>query len=167
MQTLAHPFDPLIDYDSEVLILGSFPSIKSFENNFYYAHPRNQFWKIMGELFHQDVADIESKKALSHSRHFALWDVYASLIRKENNSSDTNLGELVPNDIDQLLRKYPKIRHIFCTGRKSYDGLNRHFKDLNIPVTLLPSTSPAYAAMRFEEKLEHYGIIRETLERDT
>ncbi len=121
----------------------------------------------MGKLFHKDVTDVQSMKALAHVHHFALWDVYASLIRKENNSSDTNLSELVPNDIDKLLHKYPKIRHVFCTGRKAYDGLNKHFKELDIPVTLLPSTSPAYAAMRFEEKLARFDIIKETLERDT
>ena len=162
---LVHPFEPLIDADSRVLILGSFPSIKSFENNFYYAHPRNQFWKIMGELFNADVSTTASRKVLAHSKHFALWDVYGSLIRKEGNSSDTNLSQLTPNDLDALLKKHPKIRHIFCTGKKSYDGVKKYFKDLSLPLTLLPSTSPAYAAMKYDEKLQHYQIIKETLEK--
>ncbi|RLA69491.1 MAG: DNA-deoxyinosine glycosylase [Epsilonproteobacteria bacterium] len=163
-EKLIHPFEPLIDAHSLVLILGSFPSIKSFELDFYYAHPRNQFWPIMGELFDADVTTVKSRKALAHSKHFALWDVYGSLIRKDGNSSDTNLSQLIPNDLTELLKKYPKIKHIFCTGKKSYDGVKKHFKAIDLPVTLLPSSSPAYAAMKYDEKLRHYKIIRDTLE---
>jgi TDG/mug DNA glycosylase family protein len=161
-----HPFDPIIDEDSEVLVLGSFPSIKSFENNFYYAHPRNQFWPIMEALFSVTLTDNEAKRALAKAKHIAMWDVYGALVREAGNSSDANLKELQPNDLAKLLGEHPKIRHVFCTGRKSYDGFVKHFSHLGLPVTLLPSTSPAHAAMTFDEKLERYRIIKETLEGD-
>lgn len=161
-----HPFEPIIDEDAEVLILGSFPSIKSFEKNFYYAHPRNQFWPIMEALFSVTLPDNDAKRAFVKEQHIAMWDVYGELVRKAGNSSDANLAKLQPNDLAALLRKYPKIKHVFCTGRKSYEGFVKHFSLLGIPATLLPSTSPAYAAMKFDEKLERYRVIKETLEGD-
>jgi hypoxanthine-DNA glycosylase len=161
-----HPFDPIIDEHSSVLFLGSFPSLKSFELNFYYAHPRNQFWPIMERLFDIALPDTPSRRQFALDRGIALWDVYASLERAAGNSSDTNLTNLVPNDLPALLKQYPAVGHIFCTGKKAYDGLMRSFHDLGVGVTQLPSTSPAYASMRFEEKVKAYAVIREYLEND-
>lgn len=157
---LEHPFDPIIDSESRVLILGSFPSIRSFEHAFYYAHPRNQFWPIMERLFDVTLKDNASKKAFALSRGIALYDTYGSLQRTQGNSSDSDLSDLRPNDIPSLLQQYPKIRTLFCTGRKSYEGIKKHFPDMDVSVILLPSTSPAYAAMRFEDKLEAYRVIK-------
>ncbi len=161
---LEHPFDPLVDEHSKVLILGSFPSIKSFEDDFYYAHPRNQFWPIMERLFDVTLTDNESKKAFSLSHGIALYDTYGSLQRSQGNSSDSNLSDLQPNDIPALLERYPQIKKVFCTGKKSYEGMRKYFPDLATPIELLPSTSPAYAAMRFEAKLEAYRVIKSALE---
>ncbi len=160
---LEHPFDPLIDKHSKILILGSFPSIKSFEDAFYYAHPRNQFWPIMERLFDVSLEDNESKKIFALSHGIALYDTYGSLQRSQGNSSDSNLSDLRPNDIPALLEQYPAIKKVFCTGKKSYDGMRKYFPDLLVPVLLLPSTSPAYAAMRFEDKLEAYRVIKTAL----
>ena len=91
-----HPFDAIADEHSKVLILGSFPSIKSFENRFYYAHPRNQFWPIMEALFGVSLPDNEAKKVFALKTGIALWDIYGSLRRSKNNSSDSNLSELAP-----------------------------------------------------------------------
>lgn len=161
---LEHPFSPIIDEDSKVLVLGSFPSIKSFEESFYYAHPRNQFWPIMEQLFDVRLEDIDSKKAFVLEQGIALYDTFASATRSKGDSSDSGLSGLKPNDIASLLQQYPKIDNVFCTGRKSYDGVRRYFPDLHVPITLLPSTSPAYAAMRFEEKLARYMLIKAALD---
>ena len=161
---LEHPFDAIVDENSKVLILGSFPSIKSFEQNFYYAHPRNQFWPIMEELFGVTLKSNEEKRAFALEKGIALWDTYASLKRGEGNSSDSNLKELQVNDFDAFLKKYPNITHLFFTGQKAYQGYMKHFKDIKIETTLLPSTSPAHAAMKKEEKLERYKAIKDALE---
>jgi double-stranded uracil-DNA glycosylase len=156
-----HPFDPIADEASAILILGSFPSIRSFEMAFYYAHPRNQFWPIMERLFETSLPDTDARTAFLHRRHIALWDVYGSLRREQGNSSDANLQDARPNDIPAFLSAHPTIRRVYCTGGKAYDALRRAFPDLDVAVVKLPSTSPAYAAMRFETKLEAYAQIRE------
>ena len=161
---LEHPFDPVADAKSVILILGSFPSIKSFERNFYYAHPRNQFWPIMEALFHVRLPDTASRREFVLSKGIALWDTYASLERKAGNSSDANLADTEVNDIPSFLQDHSSVRHIFCTGRKSFDGCRKHFPDLPVPCTLLPSTSPAYAAMPFDAKLDAYRVIKKALD---
>jgi len=161
---LTHPFDPIADGRSRILVLGSFPSIKSFEEGFYYAHPRNQFWPIIEALFGVSLPDSEHRKRFALQQGIALWDTYASLVRSENNSSDANLTGLQPNDIEGFLQQHPSIVHMFCTGRKAYDGCRKHFPSLSVPCTLLPSTSPAYAAMPFEQKLDAYRRIKEILD---
>jgi len=163
-ERLQHPFDAIVDDNSKVLILGSFPSIKSFEQNFYYAHPRNQFWPIMETLFGVTLNTNEEKRAFALKKGIALWDTYASLKREAGNSSDANLKELQTNDFHAFLKRYPKIRHIFFTGQKAYQGYMKQFKEIDIATTLLPSTSPAHAALNKEEKLEYYRAIRDALE---
>lgn len=163
-ERLQHPFDAIVDDNSKVLILGSFPSIKSFEQNFYYAHPRNQFWPIMEDLFDVKLETNEEKRAFALAKGIALWDTYASLKRDAGNSSDANLKELIPNDFRTFLKRYPTINHIFFTGQKAYQGYMKFFKDIDIATTLLPSTSPAHAAMRKEEKLERYRAIKDALD---
>jgi hypoxanthine-DNA glycosylase len=120
----------------------------------------------MEELFGVKLPDNDAKREFALKKHIALWDTYGSLVRAENNSSDTNLTDLVPNDIDALLMQYPQIRHIFCTGQKSYNGLLKHFDNPEVEVALLPSTSPAYASMSFNEKLHRYSVVKDILERD-
>jgi hypoxanthine-DNA glycosylase len=161
---LEHPFEPIIDEYSRILILGSFPSIASFEHNFYYAHPRNQFWKILASLFDVSFDSVEEKKRFCHENHIALWDAYGSLKREEGNSSDANLSNTVLNPIDTLIEKHPNITAIFCNGTKSFEGINRNFKALHVSINKLPSTSPAHAALSFEKKLAQWQIIKDTLE---
>ncbi|MHC3994509.1 DNA-deoxyinosine glycosylase [Thiomicrolovo sp. ZZH C-3] len=161
---LEHPFDPVADGRSRVLVLGSFPSIASFEADFYYAHPRNQFWPIMEQLFDVTLPDKAARRTFALERGIALWDSYASLVRSANNSSDANLSDLVPNDIPAFLAAHPAIEHIFCTGKKAFEGCKKHAPDLPVPCTLLPSTSPAYAAMRFDAKLDAYRQIKAVLD---
>ena len=164
-EILEHPFDAIVDENSKVLILGSFPSLKSFEQNFYYAHPRNQFWPIMEELFEVTLKSNEEKRAFALKHGIAMWDTYGSLSREAGNSSDSNLKDLKPNDFESFFKCYPNIKHIFFTGRKAEQGYKKYFSDINIPTTLLPSTSPAYAAMKREEKVRHYQVIKDVLEK--
>ena len=154
MKRYKHPFDPIIFDDSEVLVLGTFPSIVSFENDFYYAHKRNQFWKLLGEIYAMPTNTKEERIALLKKHNIALWDIIASCERK--NSSDTNLKKIECNDIPALLVAYPSIKRIAFTGKKAQQIYNKLYKELPIQTILLPSPSPAYAAMKYEEKLKHY-----------
>jgi len=164
LSLLKHPFDAIVNSETKVLILGSFPSIKSFEDNFYYAHPRNQFWPIMASIFDVSLPDNSSKRDFALQKGFGLWDTYGALSRSSGNSSDSNLKDLQVNDFEGFLEQYPNIKHIFFTGKKAQVGYEKHFSHLNVKTTLLPSTSPAYAAMKREEKERHYRVIKETLE---
>ena len=152
-----HPFAPIIDETSKILILGSFPSLKSFENHFYYAHPRNQFWPILSDIFQKPAATRKERLALLKSAGIALWDVVGACER--TNSADSNLKACEPNDISGVLKRFPDIRAILFTGRKAEELYRRHFSHLDVPTYLLPSPSPAYAAMPFEEKRKRWRSI--------
>ncbi len=154
MQPFNHPFAPILDTNTRILFLGSFPSIASFEQSFYYAHPRNAFWPIMESIFGVTFESNEAKKLFCLEKGIGLWDVIGSCER--SNSSDTNLKNCIPNDFEKLLLDYPNIRAVAFTGKKSHDLFMKYFKNLNVEKVLLPSTSPAYAAMKFEEKKEIY-----------
>ena len=153
-----HPFPPIIDKHSKILILGSFPSLKSFEKSFYYAHPRNQFWRLLSDIFHKPAATKEERIELVKSTGIALWDVIAACERK--NSADSNLKACEPNDIPALLKTYPNIEAVGFTGKKAESLFKRHFgKRVNLPTFLLPSPSPAYASLSYEEKLKRWRAI--------
>ena len=151
MNLANHPLEPIADKDSIVLILGSFPSIKSFEQMFYYGHPKNQFWRLLSEIYGAKTDTKEERIELLKSAKIALWDVVASCER--SNSADSNLKNIKPNDIKGLLESYPNIKTVFFTGKTAEKLYKKHFPDIILPTALLPSPSPAYAAMGFEEKL--------------
>lgn len=154
MSHINHPFPPLLDHNTRVLFLGSFPSIASFEQSFYYAHPRNAFWPIMESIFEVKLQSNEAKKLFCLKKGIGLWDVIASCER--SNSSDTNLKNCIPNDFVQLLKEYPNIQAIAFTGKKSHDLFMKFYKDVSVEKVLLPSTSPAHASMRKAEKEKIY-----------
>ncbi len=149
-------FDPIIFDDATILILGTYPSLKSFEEGFYYAHPQNQFWRLLGELYGEKSRSRDERISLLKNHRLALWDTCHTCIRSEGNSSDTNLTEIEPNDIPALLEKHPSIHRICFTGKKAQSIYTKHFSHLGIDTTLLPSPSPAYRAMPFEKKLSLY-----------
>jgi len=153
----SHPFPPILDHHTRILFLGSFPSIASFEHSFYYAHPRNLFWPIMETIFDVKFENNDDKKAFCLEKGIGLWDVIGSCER--SNSSDTNLKNCIPNDFEELLKEYPSIKAIGFTGKKSHDLFQKHFKELEIAQVLLPSTSPAHAAMKKEEKTALYKAV--------
>jgi len=156
---LEHPFKPIVFKDTEVLILGSFPSIKSFENNFYYAHPRNQFWKILEAVTTYPVNNRDQKLWLLKECKLGLWDMIKTCSR--DNSLDSSLEDENVNDIAAFLEGNPNIKKLAFTGKKAQALFETHFSHLEIERVYLPSPSAAYAKMKFEEKAV---IYREKLE---
>ncbi len=153
MQKIAHPFEPVIFDDSEILILGTFPSIKSFENNFYYSHPRNQFWEILSIIFNDEKPKtIEEKKEFLKKHKIALWDSVCECKRKEGNSRDDNLEILKPCDIKTLLERYPNIKKVAVTSRVAEKVIKKHFPDIN--VIYLTSPSPLNARLKTDQKAQ-------------
>ncbi len=153
-----HNIDPVFSEDSKVLILGSFPSVKSRETAFFYGHPQNRFWKIIAALVNEDVPEtIEQKKKLLLTNHIALWDVIESC--EITGSSDQSISNVVPNDLNLILSK-ADIRKIFCNGSKSYDLYMKHIYPLTgIIPGKLPSSSPANAAFSLDRLIEKWKEI--------
>ena len=153
-EQLQHPFKPIVFKDTETLILGSFPSIKSFENNFYYAHPRNQFWKILEAVTTYPVNNRDQKLWLLKEAKLGLWDMIRVCSR--NNSLDSSLENEEVNDIAGFLETHPGIKKVAFTGKKAQALFETHFSYLEIETLYLPSPSSAYAKMPFEEKVKIY-----------
>lgn len=157
-------FSPIINSNSYIIILGSFPGVQSLKKQEYYGHPRNQFWRLVYTLFDKEVDnDYNKKKKFLLSRRIALWDVIDSCKRK--GSLDSNIKDYAANQLNQLFIDYPNIKHIFFNGFKAEKVFNKTV-DFDIlkdkAFTRLPSSSPA-RTMRFEEKLNQWKIIRESL----
>jgi hypoxanthine-DNA glycosylase len=140
-----HPFDPIYDENSRILILGTFPSVKSREVQFYYGHPRNRFWKTLAALLQADFPQtVEEKIRFLKTHHIALWDTCAAC--DIDGSADATIRRTVPNDIRPIL-KTADIRAIFCGGKTAGRLYETHIYPLTgIEATVLPSTSPANAA---------------------
>ncbi|MCR5825009.1 MAG: DNA-deoxyinosine glycosylase [Oscillospiraceae bacterium] len=142
--TQTHPFPPLYDARARVLILGSFPSVASREQRFFYAHPQNRFWRVLAAVLDEPVPQsVEEKTALLLRRGVALWDTIASCTL--SGSSDASIQAVVPNDLRPIFAA-ADIRAVFCNGGTSYKWYNRLLRDaLGREARLLPSTSPANA----------------------
>lgn len=154
--TLLHPIPPLFDAQSRTLILGSFPSVKSREVNFFYGHPQNRFWRLMAALTGEALPQtVEEKKRLLLSHHFALWDVIGSCT--VTGSADSSIHDVVPNDLNRILLNAP-IERIFCNGATAM-RYYRHYCKSELPAQLLPSTSPANASWTMERLLEAWRVI--------
>ena len=151
---LTHPFRPIIFSDSRILILGSFPSIDSFKDSFYYAHKRNQFWKILSSITGYPINNIDQKIWLLKRSKIALWDMVKSCSRE--NSLDSSLEDIEVNDIASFLEKYPTIEKIAFTGRLAERLYKMHYDYLDIKTIYLPSPSSAYAKMSLLNKIEIY-----------
>ncbi len=146
---IVHPIPPFYDAESEILILGSFPSVKSREQMFFYGHPQNRFWKVMAAVFSDEVPDsIPDKKNFLIKHHIALWDVIGSCDIK--GSSDASIGNVVPNDLSVILNK-ADIRKIIVNGRTAEKYYNKFIESVvGRSAVCLPSTSPANAAWSLE-----------------
>ena len=147
-------FLPNIDGKSEILILGSMPGVKSLEEQQYYAHPQNRFWRLMGLFCNEENLqdfDYQEKLQILLKNKIALWDVIQSCNR--DGSLDSNIQNEVPNSIPDLLKLFPKIRVIGLNGNKSYTAFKKHFPDLleKYSCYKLPSTSPANARYKLDD----------------
>ena len=154
-----HPFPPLYDKNSKVLILGSFPSVKSREQMFFYGHPQNRFWKVISAVMGTDApVTIEEKSAFLHSNHIALWDVIASC--DITGSSDSSIKNVVANDLTEILEN-ADIKQIFVNGKTAEKYYNKYIRDTICREAIcLPSTSPANAGWSVDRLIEVWGVIK-------
>ena len=159
-QRILHPFGPLFGPDSRILILGSFPSVRSREQNFFYGHPQNRFWKVIAALFDQPVpVTIPEKKELILSHGLALWDSIASCVI--TGSSDASIRDVRANDLRIILNSCP-IERIYCNGRKSHEMYEKHIlPTLGREAFCLPSTSPANAQWSLEKLTAAWAVLKE------
>ena len=145
-ELVVHPFSPVVDGHSRVLILGSLPSVKSRENHFYYGHPQNRFWKVLAGVCQAE----EEKKAFLLANGIAVWDVIASC--RIVGSSDSSIRDVAANDVAGLLQD-SRIEAVFCNGAKSWELYHRYCEQ----ACQLPSTSPANAAWSPERLIKSWG----------
>ena len=153
-----HGFGPVFDARSRVLILGSFPSVKSREVGFYYGHPQNRFWRVLGRILNDPAPDgIEERKAYLSRHGVALWDSVVSC--EITGSADASIRDPEPADLSLILSVSP-VRAVFCNGALSRSLLqkNQTLPD-DLPVFRLPSTSPANAAWSLEQLAEEWKIV--------
>lgn len=161
-EKVKHEFAPVYDADSRILILGSFPSVKSREQQFFYGHPQNRFWKVIAGLTGCPLpVTIEEKKALLLKNRIAIWDVIAEC--EIIGSSDSSIRGVVPADLQQILER-AQIRQIYANGataKKLFEKFQK--KSCGRSIIGLPSTSPANASFSLERLLEAWSCILEEL----
>lgn len=154
-----HPIQPVFDKNSEILILGSFPSVKSREQMFFYGHPQNRFWKVIAAVFGRRVPEnTEEKRGLLLDLRIALWDVIGSC--DITGSADSSIKNVVPNDLTLILDN-SNVKRIFVNGKTAEKYYNKYIKNkINKEAVCLPSTSPANAAWTLERLIEEWNIIK-------
>lgn len=159
---IIHPIEPVYDRDSKVLILGSFPSVKSREQQFFYGHKQNRFWRVLTRILECETPeDIPQKRAMLIKYHVAVWDVIASC--EITGSSDASIRNVKPNDLSGIL-SCADIRAIYTNGGKAHQLYQKYIFPVNgREAHLLPSTSPANAAFSLDRLVEEWKIIRENL----
>lgn len=157
-----HTIESLYDESSKILILGSFPSVASREQGFFYGHKQNRFWKVVSAVINKPTPQtIEEKREFLLKNHIALWDVIASC--KISGSSDSSIKNVKPNDIGKIL-KSTNIKAIFTNGKAAFNLYNKYIlTKTKITPIYLPSTSPANAAFSLERLIEEWKKIKEFL----
>lgn len=156
-----HPIAPVFDKDSKVLILGSFPSVKSREEGFFYGHPQNRFWKVTSRIFGEELpVTVNEKKSFLIRNHIAVWDVIGSC--EIEGSSDSSIRDVTVNDLSVILDT-ADIRAIFLNGKKA----EQYYLKYLLPIlkrnaVCLPSTSPANAAWGLEKLTDAWQVIKDT-----
>lgn len=157
-QHICRNFGPLYDSESRILILGSFPSVKSREACFYYGHPRNRFWPLLAKLLECETpSTVEERKLFAVRNHIALWDSIEEC--DIQGSDDSSIRNAVPVDIMQVLNTSP-IRRIYANGAVSGKVYNQYLRPISgREATVLPSTSPANASWNLERLAEAWQII--------
>ena len=156
----SHEFPPVFDKSSEILILGSFPSVKSRQESFFYANPQNRFWKLMAQLLNESTPkDTKDKIVMLKKHKIALWDVIESC--DIVGSSDSSISNVVPVDISQILSRANIIK-VYANGGKAFELYNKYlYPKTKLDITKLPSTSPANAGYSFDKLLSEWKKILE------
>lgn len=159
-QTIVHPLESEFDKNSRILILGSFPSVKTREYGFFYGNKQNRFWKLLSLIFEDKIGEkIEDKKEFLHRYQIALWDVIykCDII----GSSDSSIKNVEPTDLSKIM-KTARIKNIYCNGGLSYELYKKYQrKNLGMDAFKLPSTSPANARYSLEDLFDSWKIIKE------
>ena len=155
-QTLSHGFGPFYTPESRILILGSFPSVKSREQSFFYGHPRNRFWTVLAAVFRELTPQtLEEKKTFLSCCGVALYDVIESC--SIVGSADSSIRDVVPADLRPILSGSRVENRIFTNGKKAAELYERYLLPvLGIPAETLPSTSPANAAFSLPQLTERW-----------
>ena len=157
-QHLTHEFPPVYDGNSRILILGSFPSVKSREQQFYYGHPQNRFWKVLAAVLGAEIPeDAQERIVFLHEHRIALWDVIeeCDII----GSSDASIRNVVPTDLRRILNA-ADIRRIYVNGGTAHRLYQRYQqKACGMEAVRLPSTSPANAAWTLERLIEAWQCV--------
>ena len=163
-QQVVHPLQPIFDENSRVLILGTMPSPVSRQQAFYYGHPQNRFWRVLGQILDEPLpSDPSGKQALLLHRHIALWDVLASCTIQ--GAQDATIRQPVVNDFHLLFAKAP-IQKVFTTGQKAKALFVRYCSSYGFEPVALPSPSPANCAVSFEALCESWRQILPWLEEE-
>lgn len=155
---IKHPIGPVYDQNSKILILGSFPSVKSRENMFYYGHPQNRFWKVVSAVFGDSLPKtVDEKRMFLLKNGVAVWDVIG--VCDIEGSSDSTIKNVVPNDINLILN-VADIKQIFVNGKTAEKYYNKYIREaIKRDAICLPSTSPANAAWSLERLIKKWMII--------
>lgn len=151
-----HPIKPVYDKHSKILILGSFPSVKSREEGFFYGHPQNRFWRVLSAVCKADTpATIQEKRQFLLDNHIAVWDVIKSC--DIVGLSDSSIKNVVPNDLNIILES-ADIKQIFVNGKKAEELYKKYIEPkIRREAICLPSTSPANAMWKHERLVEEWG----------
>ena len=157
-ERIVHPFSPVYNSESRILILGSFPSAASRAQEFYYGHPRNRFWPLLAAVLEvEEPHIIEEKKQMLLRHHIALYDAVTACTI--TGSADASMQSIIPADLSGIFKEAP-IQAVFANGNKAYEVCT---KRIGITAIKLPSTSPANARFRFEDLLTSWKQIRRYL----
>ncbi len=155
---IVHPIPPLFDENSRILILGSFPSVKSREAAFFYGHPQNRYWTVVSKILGCEKPEtVEKKRRMMLDNGIAMWDVIASC--EIEGSSDSSIKNVTANDLSVILDNC-KIEKIFVNGKTAEKYYNKYtYPKTKIKAICLPSTSPANAAWNIERLVEKWKEI--------
>ena len=157
-QTIIHPIEPTYNQNSRILILGSFPSVKSREMMYFYGHPQNRFWKIVAALYQEEVPmTVEERHAFLLRNRIAAWDsIHQCTI---TGSSDSSINDVIPNDLSPILET-ASIENIFCNGKTSWNMYHKYIEPATGREAIcLPSSSPANAAWSLEKLIDAWSVI--------
>lgn len=157
-----HEFEPVYNKHSKILILGTFPSVKSREFNFYYGHPQNRFWKVLAQVLQENIPNtIEEKKEFLLKNHIALWDVVQSCTI--TGSSDNSIRDVIPCNLNKILDT-SNISHIYGNGAKACELYEKYIlTTTKKEIVKLPSTSPANASFNLEKLVAAWSVLKEYL----